>query len=786
MSFNPVIHPGVSETNGQGSNLNVKVSNLRVMNRNPLTDKQRAEADHHFKLHMLNVQTATPGYLVANRVLKDGSRLRIVSNGGMHQILVWPVGGNPRTKWKGIFLAVPSIPAGTFVRSDWDPKYSGAWLFEGETEPPEKLKKRREITDQEKVRQHPGNLTWWNEDIKANKKPIIVSWYGRATRYGRLDYYDRQRQWSIDSYYSNLFSPASSSTNVTPASFGSRSSWFSAFKPAVWINGFKHRTKTVADADVRVISAGLRLIDESTLELWIVSLDTTLAVYKGTVGNVTKSKDIEVEKQFDIPFTPTPTGYSGPLGADFNTYLAGWESLLQLPYFNASCTALAGLVSVLSGSAANPTASAAAPVVGTNLVALLMEVNLETQATTFTSGGAYTGTIDGVHSGGPTPFVTDEGYSESRTTERTYTFLSYGAVDYVGDQLTTVMVEYTRTDTFQEDGMGAFDTFGTDEHEKTMSGTTRTQYRVFRAHDDVTLVEKDSGVVNIGDITAEGLAVSASPTLTKQDFGTRTEDISADLFWAASVEGGDLRHNCVVVAEFVEVGESTFTMTWNNPASFGTDPRVRKDNTKGENKATENVVLSGGSRIPKMRMLFVKDEVVVTTVDSPTDAARASYSMFGLVAPENPTPTAPQWLPEQESNGINIDGFWSWSYQATGSFSDAGTIAGDLLPPFFPRQAGVAMGGIAGSRALSAHASCGRPYANYFAGTPNGDYLFWLIGGAARDGSTVADADWNLVGGWYIKDNAYEYEGELYHLTPSEVSVLAAPIFIYNAEELPA
>lgn len=104
MSLNPVRSPGVTETNGQGNNLNSKVASLRVMNTNQLTGAQRTELEHRFRQHMVKVQTSVGGYLVNDTALADGSRVRIISNSGMHQVMVWPVGNQKTVTVPAIFM----------------------------------------------------------------------------------------------------------------------------------------------------------------------------------------------------------------------------------------------------------------------------------------------------------------------------------------------------------------------------------------------------------------------------------------------------------------------------------------------------------------------------------------------------------------------------------------------------------------------------------------------------------------------------------------------------------
>ena len=798
MNFEPslILQPS------DGNNADSKTVSVRVMNDRQMTPRQRAELGSIFQRHMLNVRTAVGGYLTRDTKLVDGSPVRIVSNSGMHMVMVWPVGGGVKTKLEDLFFAIPTSYAAV-LRSAWNPKYSGVWKFRGKTAPPEDLAKKRLITDDVNIKQHPGNLTWFSNSVKFEGKPVVLSWYGRGTRYGRLDYYDRHRQWSCNNHYASLFSAASDSTVVTPASFtSSRLSWQSAFKSAVWINGVKHSVIDTSDPalPVKVMSAGLKYVDATTLELWIVTYETKLAVYKGVVKDIYDAKPIKVTKQFDINYTIHTTDYGGFLGySDSQTYGGLWEGLLQPLYFNASCTKLAGLASVWKLTTVNTAAAAVVPsATGAPMFAVLIEVDLVTQATTFTSGGSSSSVRTVVHTGKPPPF-TYASAAEARTTTVVSEGLSYGAVDFVGDQLTAVMVQYTRTDVFQEDGSSTVDgarIFFTAQ--KTMTGTVRTQYRIYRAYDNVTLLEKDSGVVAVGTFAAscEGKEYD---TVNKfrhgQESGARTETISAELFWAASIEGGDLRHNCLVVGEFVEVGNSSFSDSYSLPynsgaGGLGSDPAGRFLFSAGESgaggvfqKISNRTVTSGGSRLPVLRLLFVKGGVVAYTTPYLGDSARGSYSIFGLIAPENGDPAQDaQWQPWTTIVPITgIRGYWDWNdssanYQA-GTYTTS--LAGDLMPSFMPRQfrASMKLG------TICPWVSCGRPYVNMFAASPDGTHLFYDLAGAHRDAAAVAA--WQSRGVFYIDNVANIMVPTKYHETGGVDTALVSPIYIHHIPEEP-
>lgn len=106
MSFNPFVIQGPAP----GNNLDTRTVRLVVMNDRAPTGKQLQEANNRFEMHKLNVRTALGGYLVRTETMPDGSRVKFISNGGMHTVQLWPAGGGQN---------VTRLPHGFVVKTPW-------------------------------------------------------------------------------------------------------------------------------------------------------------------------------------------------------------------------------------------------------------------------------------------------------------------------------------------------------------------------------------------------------------------------------------------------------------------------------------------------------------------------------------------------------------------------------------------------------------------------------------------------------------------------------------------
>lgn len=100
-----------------GNNADARVSSLRVMNDLTPTPQQLAELQREFNLHRMALRTGIVGHLTKNGKLSDGSPFRIVSNSGMHQLMIWPA---PTPIVEEVPpLRVFCIPANTDVQFGW-------------------------------------------------------------------------------------------------------------------------------------------------------------------------------------------------------------------------------------------------------------------------------------------------------------------------------------------------------------------------------------------------------------------------------------------------------------------------------------------------------------------------------------------------------------------------------------------------------------------------------------------------------------------------------------------
>lgn len=100
-----------------GNNSDAKAVQLRVEGGQPLTPAQYAEVARFFAQHMTALRNSLAGFLQLNEVLSDGSRMRIVSNSGMHTVTVRAAGvAKPLL---GLVLRLFCIPADTTHQYGW-------------------------------------------------------------------------------------------------------------------------------------------------------------------------------------------------------------------------------------------------------------------------------------------------------------------------------------------------------------------------------------------------------------------------------------------------------------------------------------------------------------------------------------------------------------------------------------------------------------------------------------------------------------------------------------------
>ena len=82
---------------------------LRVDGGGELTQQQAGEVMHAYKLFRDAVKLTVAGYLVQNRTLLDGTRVRMESLQDQDTVYVWPVGKKPGNK----------LPHGFAVATNW-------------------------------------------------------------------------------------------------------------------------------------------------------------------------------------------------------------------------------------------------------------------------------------------------------------------------------------------------------------------------------------------------------------------------------------------------------------------------------------------------------------------------------------------------------------------------------------------------------------------------------------------------------------------------------------------
>lgn len=718
-----------------GNNADTKSKRFLVIgNDGVLTPKQNAETEHAFFLHQQNVRTALGGFLSRDLKLSDGSRVRIVSNSGQHAVTVWPIPvPTGSTPLEDLFMAVPSRASILAV------KPSGYWKYKGDSTPPTTLKPSRKVaTDEPTIFQHPGNLTWFSADLLVKGKPLTLSWYGRATRYGRFDYYGKCFQHVNGSNeYEWMY-------GTHPATY--RTQWYNAFKPAVWMNGVKRDIyKLVADVvtPVKVVSAGMKKIGDD-LYVYVLSFDTKLAVYRGLVSDPYSPNDVEVELDYTTTFEVDNSGSA----------TTHWETLLQPLYFNKSCTKLAGLVSVKTGSTVNADAALALPgALGTVYRSVLMEVDLEAPSTAYTLAHAsYARTIitdshTGVMSG-----------SEARNVEYTDVYTEYSAVDYKADQLVIAVSEVTYDVRLVSSGSWA-----SGAHNRLMNKYVTGSYQIVRTHDSAVLASLAGSERNTGTFYAE--ATDTGPDgggfPTSSGSGYRTETFSGDIIRAASVEGGDLRHDFIVVGEIVETGSTEFSDTIAQQAGDvdAWHPGHRDDSIPNDfGGMSRTAGVTAFARQDALRFAVWRNNALVDSTATVSGFGVSNRSLFGLL--ENILTTPPE-----------ADTFATMQFLHWNALYPADTTNRVVLGDFLARTAFVPEG--------TPHFSCGLPFVNVSAANNAGDVFFYGIESGWQGGLSPSPVDPHTA--FIIDDVLTPVDEKTFYTTnPTGMVALSAPVFIDN------
>lgn len=84
-----------------------------------LTQEQYGGVIHAYKLFCDMTKLALGDYQVANRILKDGTRVRMISINKADTVLVWPTGGGSQETW---YRGICAYPAGYTSGTDFTPK----------------------------------------------------------------------------------------------------------------------------------------------------------------------------------------------------------------------------------------------------------------------------------------------------------------------------------------------------------------------------------------------------------------------------------------------------------------------------------------------------------------------------------------------------------------------------------------------------------------------------------------------------------------------------------------
>jgi hypothetical protein len=329
------IQPRIVAVPAWGSNGNTRVVRVRVMNDRIAAPDQLAEMAHKFFLHELNLHTSLAGYLVRDGLLADGSRFRIVSNSGLHTLMLWPAGGElPPDDLAMWFRAIPT--SDTLLNGDGG-NGSRAWKVPGKpTIWPDALKPSTDTT------KHPGHVTWCNPDLKIDRKPIVLAWHGPRSRYAATTGLDGQTGGAIVAHEKN---PYTFPTDSPLAAQVLKDTGF------VWING--HKLTTGISKVIAACFYEFDPVDHPKKYVLRVCTDLVgtarklevrdLVVADGDLGNTlaafAKAKTALVTKA-----TYTSSANKATANVGSGTQPAGDWDYWQRPHFNKSGTRLATII----------------------------------------------------------------------------------------------------------------------------------------------------------------------------------------------------------------------------------------------------------------------------------------------------------------------------------------------------------------------------------------------------------------------------------------------------------
>jgi hypothetical protein len=754
-----------------GNSLDTRAVALHVMNNVVPTRAQLTAVEQVFNDHMTTVGLSLAAYHVEEQRLADGSVLRIVSNSGQHNLMLWPAPVDDQAyQYLGLFFAVPA--ANGAIYNPPDPKLSHTSKFRAwKDAAPATLKPARKITDADAIAQHPGNLTWWTAGIKTNEQPLIVSWWGRESRYGRLGYFGLQTRLSLGfSGTSSLYGPQDTSARLN---------WHTAHKPAVWTNGVKHRIQC-AGVDMPVMSAGMKK-EGDALVLWIISHEPgsgVLKVYKGEIDPY-KAGTTEVAYVFDAGFT---------IERNILSTDPWWETPIQPLFFNASCTKVAGLVAVRKTALANPAASAAigaAP--GGSYCVALMQLDLATGTASFDAShpSASSTVIADDHTGAP-DFGGSEPY-EATNEQWDFTIqreaIRYGAVDFQGDQLLIALVRDWSQLRCQDSGTFYVMSGETRTFTKDRVKSAKTGFRVYLAHNDQELAKREPTTwAPLGQLHFNSSSFTSSEAGVPNEYhydGWVRDQSSEVLNVETLIEGGDLRHGRVLLAELVEHGNSN--VYWETSADSEVvnpfDPGSRTDPTPfiyDRNPGVRNFTAENTARRqPGLRASAWDSGTLMDTTDvqairitgtMPFGNANTAYaSMFGFGPPNTG-----EW-PIGTGLVMRGDELFKWQLPALPSALNYDALP---APPTSTTWTGAQSGLLHW---------VGTPYTLASAHSPDGKYWFYGLASSAKTTGTP----FNPVQTFVIEGAKYPAPSAAYlpEWTPTD-PVLESPVFVDTVPEL--
>lgn len=164
-----------------------------------MTPAQESAVAHAFKLFTdaVKVSPHVGMYHTQHRKLADGTKVRMISNGGVEVVEVWPVGGPGDGLGPSMFFCIPFDE--TYVATPEQDTYYSDHFGSDSSATPEKILKA--LTKSAKYRfipmnpdgegghtlaklSHPGNQTWFaNTEPKHKHSHYVVSWWGNPNRY---------------------------------------------------------------------------------------------------------------------------------------------------------------------------------------------------------------------------------------------------------------------------------------------------------------------------------------------------------------------------------------------------------------------------------------------------------------------------------------------------------------------------------------------------------------------------------------------------------------------------